>query len=126
MSSPTYNCKSYSPSLSDNWARIVEDPVNQTSFFGSNATFNCSAVGLPKPIITWFKNNNSNALDSNPRARVIQISLEDKTITQSQLSIRGVKEEDEGKYYCVTKGSAGEVASKYAFLFIKHLGEVAH
>ncbi|PFX32113.1 Fibroblast growth factor receptor 4 [Stylophora pistillata] len=107
----------------DNWARIVEDPVNQTSFFGSNVTFNCSAAGLPKPIITWFKNNNSNALDSNPRARVIQISLEDKTITQSQLSIRGVKEEDEGKYYCVTKGSAGEAASKYAFLFIKHLGE---
>ncbi|XP_022779855.1 fibroblast growth factor receptor 3-like [Stylophora pistillata] len=110
----------------DNWARIVEDPVNQTSFFGSNVTFNCSAAGLPKPIITWFKNNNSNALDSNPRARVIQISLEDKTITQSQLSIRGVKEEDEGKYYCVTKGSAGEAASKYAFLFIKHLGQLRY
>ena len=69
-------------------------------FFGSNVTFNCSAAGLPKPNITWVKNNNSNAANSNPRARVIPILLDDKNIMQSQLSIRGVKEEDDGKYYC--------------------------
>ncbi|XP_066024224.1 fibroblast growth factor receptor 4-like [Pocillopora verrucosa] len=112
----------------DNWARTVEDPVNQTSgpyktaFFGSNVTFNCSAAGLPKPNITWVKNNNSNAANSNPRARVIPILLE---IIQSQLSIREVKEEDDGKNYCVKKSSAGEIASKYAFLFIKQLAKVS-
>ena len=76
----------------------VDGPYKAT-FFGSNVTFNCSAAGLPKPNITWVKNNNSNAANSNPRARVIPILLDDKNIMQSQLSIRGVKEDD-GKYYC--------------------------
>ena len=76
----------------------VAGPYKAT-FFGSNVTFNCSAAGLPKPNITWVKNNNSNAANSNPRARVIPILLDDKNIMQSQLSIRGVKEDD-GKYYC--------------------------
>ena len=98
----------------------------KTAFFGSNVTFNCSVAGLPKPNITWVKNNNSNAANSNPRARVIPILLDDKKIIQSQLSIREVKEEDDGKNYCVKKSSAGEIASKYVFLFIKQLGEVAH
>ena len=103
----------------------VAGPYKAT-FFGSNVTFNCSAAGLPKPNITWVKNNNSNAANSNPRARVIPILLDDKKIIQSQLSIREVKEEDDGKNDCVKKSSAGEIASKYAFLFIKQLGEVAH
>ena len=64
------------------------------------------------------------AANSNPRARVIPILLNDKNIMQSQLSIRGVKEEDDGKYYCYTR-SAGEIAPTFAFLFIKQLGEVA-
>ena len=68
----------------------------KTAFFGSNVTFNCSAAGLPKPNITWVKNNNSNAANSKL------------------------------KNYCVKKSSAGEIASKYTFLFIKQLGEVAH
>ena len=69
----------------------------KTSFFGSNVTFNCSAADLPKPNITWVNNNNSNAANSNPRARVIPILLDDKKKIQSQLSIREVKEEDDGK-----------------------------
>ena len=96
----------------------------KTAFFGSNVTFNCSAAGLPKPNITWVKNNNSNAANSNPRARVIPILLDDKKIKSA------VNKRSEGrrrrKNYCVKKSSAGEIASKYVFLFIKQLGEVAH
>ena len=54
-----------------------------------------------------------------------QCLLDDKNIMQNQLSLGGVKEEDVGKYNCVTKSSAGETPSKYAFLSIKHLDEVA-
>ncbi|PFX16334.1 Fibroblast growth factor receptor 4 [Stylophora pistillata] len=105
----------------DGRARIIEDPVNQTAFVGFNVTFNCSASGLLKRNITWVKNNNSHAVNSNPRVKVIRIPLDGEGILQSQLSIKEVKEEDKGKYYCVAKSSAGEIESKSAFLFIKHL-----
>ena len=54
-----------------------------------------------------------------------QFLLDDKNIMQNQLSLGGVKEEDDGKYNCVTKSIAGETPSKYAFLSIKHLDEVS-
>ncbi|XP_022777568.1 protein sax-3-like [Stylophora pistillata] len=105
----------------DDKARIVEDPVNQTAFVGFNVTFNCSAAGLLEQTITWVKNNNSHAVNSNPRVKVIRIPLDGEGVQQSQLSIKEVKEEDKGKYICVAKSSAGEITSKSAFLFIKHL-----
>ena len=55
-----------------------------------------------------------------------QFLLDDKNIMQNQLSLGGVKEEDDGKYNCVTKSSAGETPSQKAFLSIKHLDEVAN
>ena len=54
-----------------------------------------------------------------------QFLLDDKNIMQNQLSLGGVKEEDDGKYNCVTKSIAGETPSKYAFLSIKHQDEVS-
>ena len=121
-----HNIRFCSLSLSDGRARIIEDPVNQTAFVGFNVTFNCSAAGLLEQNITWVKNNNSHAVNSNPRVKVIRIPLDGEGILQSQLSIKEVKEEDKGKYYCVAKSSAREIESKSAFLFIKHLGEVAY
>ncbi|CAH3104281.1 unnamed protein product [Pocillopora meandrina] len=99
---------------------IVEDPKNQTVDAGFNATFDCTAKGHPMPSITWIKNDDALAVQSYNRNRVAEIFLDDEQI-HSQLVIKGIKREDNGKYYCFANNSAGEKASKTAFLSTKDL-----
>ena len=101
---------------------VVENPKNQSVFIGSNVTFNCTAMGLPTPAISWMKNNDSYAVTSNVRARVVS----DNKNNHSQLIITEVKIEDNGKYQCVASNSAGERTSSAAFLYIKELGKTPY
>ena len=71
------------------------------------------------PSITWIKNDDALAVQSN---NWTEIFLDDEQI-HSQLVIKGVKREDDGKYYCFANNSAGEKASKPAFLSTKDPGE---
>ena len=100
----------------------IEDPKNQTVDAGFNATFDCAAKGHPMPSITWIKNDDALAVQSYNRIRVAEIFVDDEQI-HSQLVIKGVKREDNGKYYCLANNSAGEKASNPAFLSTKDLGE---
>ena len=74
------------------------------------------------PSITWIKNDDALAVQSNNWTRVAEIFLDDEQ-SHSRLVIKGVKREDDGKYYCFANNSAGEKASKPAFLSTKDLGE---
>ena len=74
------------------------------------------------PSITWIKNDDARAVQSDHWTRVAEIFLDDEQI-HSQLVIKGVKREDNGKYYCFANNSAGEKASNPAFLSTKYLGE---
>ena len=74
------------------------------------------------PSITWIKNNDSLAIQSNPRIKDIETVLDYKQI-HSQLVIEDAKKKDEGKYHCVANNTVGEKASDPAFLFVKDLGE---
>ena len=98
---------------------VVENPKNQSVFIGSNVTFNCTAMGLPTPTISWMKNNDSCVVTSDVRARVVS----DNKNNHSQLIINKVRIEDNGKYQCVASNSAGERTSSVAFLYIKELGK---
>ena len=98
---------------------VVENPKNQSVFIGSNVTFNCTAMGLPTPTISWMKNNDSYVVPSDLRARVVS----DNKNNHSQLIINKVRIEDNGKYQCVASNSAGERKSSAAFLYIKELGK---
>ena len=75
---------------------LIGVPRNQITDIGANVTFNCTATGLLAPSISWIKDSDLFALQSNPR--------DDKS-TQSQLVIARVKEEDFGKYQCEAKDS---------------------
>ena len=74
------------------------------------------------PSITWIKNDDAFAVQSFNRIRVAEIFVDDEQI-HGQLVIKGVKKEDNGKYYCFANNSAGEKASKPAFLSTKDPGE---
>ena len=96
-------------------------PRNQSADVGANVTFSCTATGLPAPSISWIKNNDSFALQSNPRVTFNNNPLDGKTM-QSQLFITGVKKEDFGKYQCEAKNSGGRNLSLPAFLSSKVSG----
>ena len=102
---------------------VVENPKNQSAFIGSNVTFNCTTMGLPTPAISWMKNNDSYAVTSNVRAKVVPENNKSSTSNHSQLIITKVKIEDSGKYQCVARNSAGERKSSAAFLYIKEFGK---
>ena len=74
------------------------------------------------PSITWIKNDDAFAVQSFNRIRVAEIFVDDEQI-HSQLVIKGVKREDNGIYYYLTNNSAGEKASKLAFLSTKDVGK---
>ncbi|PFX17472.1 Fibroblast growth factor receptor 1 [Stylophora pistillata] len=98
---------------------IVEGPKNQSVSISSNAIFNCTAKGFPRPAIHWVKDNTSHVSQSNPRARVIQ----DNRTIRSQLLIKGVEMEDYGKYQCIAKNSIGRDQSGVAVLKIDSKNE---
>ena len=97
-------------------------PRNQSADVGANVTFSCTATGLPAPSISWIKNNDSFALQSNPRVTFNNNPVDGKTM-QSQLFITGVKKEDFGEYQCEAKNNGGQNLSLPAFLTSKGPGE---
>lgn len=81
------------------------------------------------PSITWMKNDDAliyldDALvvHSNLRTKVAKIFLDDKQI-HSKLVVKGVKREDNRKYYCFAINSGEEEPSKPVFLSTKDLSE---
>lgn len=96
---------------------IVEHPKSQTYSVGSDLVFSCTATGLPKPNITWIKNNDPNVTKANPRFKTI-LDLDD-TKCHSVLLITNATKEDAGTYQCFVNNSAGEETSNVASLHIK-------
>ena len=102
--------------------QIIEYPKNQSAFINSSLTFNCTATGHPRPTISWVKNDDPYALQTNPRVEEKVILLDNKTV-RSQLLLTGTKMEDIGKYNCVANNSAGERVSRVSSLFTEDLGK---
>ena len=107
---------SYCHSTDTQLPEIVKHPVNQSAVVGSNVTLNCTTSARPKPSITWMKNNDSYAVQSNPRANTVIPVSDNRETIHHQLVITGVNKEDYGKYQCVAQNSAGEKTSEVAFL----------
>ena len=101
---------------------IVEDPRNRSIVVGSDVTLDCITVGYPRLKIKWLRNDNSNAVESNSRASIVQVSINNQTI-HHQLVITAVRKEDDGKYQCVAENSAGANTSKEAFINVRDQGQ---
>ena len=106
-----------SPKHSNYW--ISKEPK---CFYQFQGIFNCTATGYPRPTISWVKNDDPQALQTNPRVEEKVILLDNKTV-RSQLLLTGTKMEDSGKYHCVANNSAGERVSRVSSLFTEDLGK---
>ncbi|XP_075465078.1 uncharacterized protein LOC142499508 [Ascaphus truei] len=70
----------------------------------SNAEFNCSVIGLPKPAVTWFKENVCIFSDGRK-----YLSQDDG---HQSLLIHSVSKADSGTYVCKAVNTFGEVTCK--------------
>ncbi|CAH3103577.1 unnamed protein product [Pocillopora meandrina] len=108
--------KSFNIGIQGAAPKLIGVPRNQSADIGANVTFNCTAIGFPKPIISWIKNSDSSALQSNLSVKFINDSMDDKSIQSQLLLIVGVKMEDFGKYQCKAESVVGKNLSLPAFL----------
>ena len=90
---------------------FTRHPQNVTKNEGEDVTLYCNATGVPKPSITWQKDN----LTINPSAD-FRISIsQDGT----QLNITNLNRTDIGEYKCVANNSEGSNTSTPATLTVK-------
>ncbi|XP_036354448.1 hemicentin-1-like isoform X2 [Octopus sinensis] len=70
-------------------------PVNKEVLVGSRLKLQCSADGIPVPVISW--RHNGNAIHAPPSIN-----------GQSRLIVRNTGKEDSGRYTCIAKNPAGQ------------------
>lgn len=77
---------------------IIRGPVNQTLPINSVARIECVAIGVPTPIISWYRDGIP--IVSSPRVNLTE---------SGQLSINDLsKEDDQGLYTCVASSRSGK------------------
>ncbi|XP_022833229.1 peroxidasin-like [Spodoptera litura] len=88
---------------------FILEPHNKTVRLGDDVEFICTAKGVPKPLINWFRNTLVLPLSEN-------IILSDNN---QNLTILSVTEDDEGIYHCRAENAEGYVEGS-AFLTIEN------
>ncbi|XP_078348220.1 fibroblast growth factor receptor 1-like isoform X4 [Oculina patagonica] len=89
--------------------RFVIHPIAQDNFLtGKKANFSCEALGIPRPVITWFKDGRRIPKD--------RIKVENKTF--SLLTIESVELKDQGEYWCEANSDEGWNRSAVANLTV--------
>ena len=81
-------------------------PFIQRVKVGANATFDCSAIGAPKPNITWYP-----VWSPWPEGRVFTSKDGVRTIVDTRMS-------DYGRYRCVVESAAGTVSRDFMLFLI--------
>ena len=77
--------------------RFSVDLPSQLSFSaGGKANLSCDALGIPRPVITWYKDGSR-----IPRSSVTGV------MGSSVLALASVSLNDQGKYWCEANSSEG-------------------
>ncbi|KAL9955849.1 hypothetical protein ACROYT_G037236 [Oculina patagonica] len=88
--------------------RFVIHPISQDNIVtGEETNFSCEALGIPRPVITWFKDG-----------RKIPKDIIKHLNTFSLLTIESVEPQDQGKYWCEANSDEGWNRSTMANLTV--------
>ena len=90
---------------------LTKSPENVSTEVGSTVRFSCAAVGLPRPEVSWVKQDG--------KMSPARTEVEDR----SQLKIRSVSSSDAGKYVCRAENIAGAIS---AAAFLRILSKEPH
>lgn len=87
--------------------RFLIHPISRENIAtGQNTNFSCEAFGIPRPVITWFKDNRT-----MPKDNRIQ-----ETKALSVLTVDSVEPQDQGSYWCEANSNEGWSRSSIANL----------
>ena len=87
--------------------RFVIHPISRDNIATRGKTnFSCEAFGIPRPAITWFKDNRS-----LPKDNRIQVNK-----ALSVLTVDSVAPQDQGSYWCEANSDEGWDKSNIANL----------
>lgn len=86
-------------------------PKEETVEEGSTVTFECKAVGFPKPTVNWTRDLET--IPDNPR-----ITFQYGELGEATIEIQKVKKCDEGSYRCKAENAEG-VATSSVYISVK-------
>ena len=84
----------------------MEKPSDQSVLEGASATLRCRASGVPRPSVSWLKNDLELPVDA-------RLSVDEG----GTLQLTALKRTDSGVYRCVASNSLGSV-SEFARLHV--------
>lgn len=86
---------------------IVISPERQVIVAeGDNVTLSCKAIGTPTPVISWLQNWSA-IRSTNPRL------ITSSNNGYGTLTIKGVQQQDTGKYICQARNNLDTTSSPY-------------
>ena len=81
---------------------IITHPQNLSVLTRESVTINCNITALPRPIVTWLRNNDT--VEYNERLQLLE---------DGSLYISNVMLTDDGVYQCTATNINGTVESDY-------------
>ena len=89
--------------------RFVIHPISRVNTTtGQQTNFSCKAFGIPRPVITWFKDNRTVYVSKHNRIQ--------ETNSLSVLTVDSVEPQDQGSYWCEARSDEGWSGSNIANL----------
>ena len=77
--------------------RFLIHPVSRENIAtGQKTNLSCQAFGIPRPVVTWFKDNRTVA-----KNRIKEIKA------MSVLTVDSVQQQDQGRYWCEANSKEG-------------------
>lgn len=86
-------CSSAEPSK----PRFLIHPISQENIAtGQKTNFSCEAFGIPRPVVTWFKDNRTVAKNRIKEIKAMFV-----------LTVDSVEQQDQGRYWCEANNDEG-------------------